>query len=89
MQAREAGRLRVGQREHFGTKAGSAHAEQQNVGEAGGLDFVGEGFQFGGVGELIFGDAEPAQPFGLVFVGPERGVAAARGALLFRRRASR
>ena len=74
VQAREAGRLREGQRQHFRTKAGSAHAEQQNVGEAAALDLVRERLQLGCVGKLFVGDAEPSQPLGLVFVGPERGV---------------
>ena len=38
------------------------------------LDFVRERLQLGCVGELIVGDAEPAQPLGFVFAGPERGV---------------
>ena len=74
VQAREAGRLREGQRQHFRAQARSAHAEQQNVGESGASDLVGDLVQFGGAGELFVRDAEPAEPLGLVFAGPEGGV---------------
>jgi len=70
----ENGDLRVGQREHFGTEAGSSHAEQENVGECAALYFIGESFQFGRVGKLLVGDAEPSQPTGFVVTRPERGV---------------
>src|SRR5208282_6083544 len=85
VQAREARRLRVGQREHFRTKAGAAHAEQQYVGETGGPDLVGQIVELGGAGELFVGDAEPAQPVGLVIAGPKGGVALPEPSYLSRR----
>ena len=85
VQAREARGLRIGQREHFRTKAGSAHAKQQYVGEPGALDLVGQVAKLGGAGELFVGDAEPAQPVGLVIAGPKGGVALPEPSYLSRR----
>ncbi len=74
VQAREARSLREGELRAPRAKAGTAHAEQKDVGEASGFDFSGEHRELRGVGNLIVGNAKPAQPFGLVIVGPEAGV---------------
>ncbi len=49
-----------GQSKHLRAKAGSAHAEQQNVRESAALNFVGERLQFAGGGKLLVDDIEPA-----------------------------
>ena len=48
--------------QNFGTQAGSAHAEQQRVLESGRFHIFGDVFQMLLVRQLIFGNAEPAEP---------------------------
>lgn len=50
--------------EHFGREAGAAHAEEEDVGEAFGADFVSEGGEFGGLRGHVGRAVEPAEAVG-------------------------
>ena len=49
--------------EDFWRKAGAAHTEEEDVGEAFGADFGGKGGQFGGVRGHVGRAVEPAETF--------------------------
>ena len=74
VQAGEAGEMAEGQRQHFRTQAGAAHAEQQNIVKAAVAHIARDLLKLGEVGELVVDDAEPTHPEALVFSGPQRGV---------------
>ena len=61
--------------QNFGTQAGSAHAEQQRMLEPRRFHILGDVLQMLLVRQLIFGDAQPAQPVAFIRSGPERRVA--------------
>src|ERR1700722_1579975 len=56
---------------HFDAKARAAHAKQNEMREAGVMDFVSDFFEIGVVSDLFFGDSQPAQPVAFVLVSPK------------------
>ena len=76
VQFRRTGDLAEGQAHDLGTKAGSAHAQQQRMFEPGGLYLLGDCLQVLDLRQLVVADAHPPQPVGFVGAGPQRGVAA-------------
>ncbi len=73
VQLREAVDHPEGHLQDLRTEARAAHAEQQRVPEALRAHHGGDPLKaLEARGELVFGDAEPAQPLGLVGPGPER-----------------
>ena len=72
MQFREAGFLRKGFRQHFRPEARAAHAEHDGIAEILSLHAAGKILVIGDVGGG--GAVQPAQPFVLVVIGPDRFV---------------
>src|ERR1700722_3054757 len=64
----------VGLGENFDAQAGTAHAQQDAMGESSFLDVRGDFFQFVVLGDLFGDNGEPAKPFAFVGVGPKRSV---------------
>ncbi len=85
----EAGDLAESHAQHFRAQARSAHAEQQDVGEAFFLHVCDCGAQLVAVRDLLLGDAEPAQPLGFVGRRSRATHRAATGGEPCRRHASR
>ena len=57
-----------------GHKAGPAHAQQQDIGESGGLNFVCEIFQLRRIRKLLVGDRQPTEPLAFVLIGPQGSI---------------
>ncbi len=66
--------LSKGHAQNFRTEAGAAHAQQERILEARLLHVLGDLLQRVNVGELFFGDGEPAEPIILVRAAPERSI---------------
>ena len=62
------------QREHFRTQARSSHPEKQCVIELSRLDVLSDPIERVRTGKSLFGNAQPAEPFGFARSSPERGV---------------
>ena len=75
MQLREAVELPEGHREHFRAETRAAHAQKQNMREPLSLHFFDEFGEALAVRQLIFGDAQPAEPLALIGARPQGGVA--------------
>src|SRR6516225_3367261 len=75
MQFRVAGLRAKGDLEDLRTQAGTAHTEQQSVGETG-FRGIGSNFkQWLKIFAIFFHHVQPAEPLGLVIVAPDGGVA--------------
>ena len=69
------GDLAERQLQHFDAQARSAHAQQQHVRESGRANILRDGLEARAIRNLLLGDAEPAEPFAFVGVGPKRSIA--------------
>ena len=68
--------LPEGHLHHFRTEARAAHAQQQDMREAGALGHFANLRQPLDMSQLAIGDAEPAEPLRFIFAGPKRCVSA-------------
>ena len=74
VQSRETCDLAESHRQHIRAQTGTAHAQQQDVGEVLYLDVGHRSLELVAVGDLLGGDVEPAHPVGFVRSGPERSI---------------
>jgi hypothetical protein len=79
-EARESGLDGERHGQHFRAQARAAHAEQQDVLEAGGAHFGLQAAQRLEIGTLLGGDSQPTQPTRFVGAGPQAGVAGPQAA---------
>ena len=70
MKLRVAGKLAVGHAKDFRTETGAAHTEQQDIGESAVLRVFSDLAEVLVLGQLVFGDTEPAKPFRFIGPGP-------------------
>src|SRR6266478_2494633 len=66
--------LSEGHAQNFGTEAGATHPQQERMLESRLLHVLGDPLESVNVGELLFGDGEPAEPITLVGATPERSI---------------
>ena len=64
-------RLAKRHRQHLRAQRRTAHSHQQNIGKSGVVDVLCQLGVFLCVGKLFANDGQPAEPFSLVFVGPD------------------
>jgi len=74
MQIRKTFHGSEGHSQHFRRQTRTPHAEQQGIGETGGLHLRGQLSETAGGGELVFDNAQPPQPVVFVAPGPQRGI---------------